>query len=93
MFNSSPRLSVDAHAVKADKIHTTSHVHYLPSVSRAMLTTVSELRCRFLCDGFAYCVRRWPRLVEDSQQNILAAVRQAGQTDVTAIQQLHVVEV
>ena len=58
-----------------------------------MLTTVSELRCRFLRDGFAYCVRRWPRLVEDSQLSIVAAVRQPGQTDVTAIQQLHAVQV
>ena len=89
MVNSSPSLCAEAHAGNADA----EHIHQLPSVPRAMLVVVSELRCRFLRDGFAYCVARWPQLVEDSQRSILAATRRPDQTDVAAVQQLYMVQV
>ena len=91
MFNSPQSLRTDI--AKAESTDETSHSHSLPLITRRMLVAVSKLRCKFSRDGFAYCIARWPQLVEDAQQNILAATRRPGQTDVAAIKQLFMVQV
>ena len=75
----------------ASYVISTSTIVYLTPVR--MLVAVLKLRCKFSCDGFAYCIARWPQLVEDAQKSIVAATRRPGQTDVDAIKHLFMVQV
>ena len=91
MFNSPP--SLRAEIAKAESTDEISHSHSFPLIARRMLVAVLKLRCKFSRDGFAYCIARWPQLVEDAQKSIVAATRRPGQTDVDAIKHLFMVQV